>query len=113
MKIYHNPRCKKSRDTLAILEEKNIEKEIILYLKNPPGSKELTKILDLLKMTPLELIRKEEKIFKEKIKGQKFTNDDYIEMMCKFPILIQRPIIIKNGRAVIGRPPIKVLDLLK
>ena len=113
MKIYHNPRCKKSRETLAILEEKNIEKEIILYLKNPPSPKELKKILYLLNLTPLELIRKEEKIFKEKIKGQNFSNDDYIEMMCEFPIIIQRPIIIKNERAVIGRPPKKVLDLLK
>ena len=85
MKIYHNPRCKKSRETLAILEEKNIEKEVILYLKNPPSSKELKKILCLLNMTPFELIRKEEKIFKEKIKGQNFSNDDYICLLYTSP----------------------------
>ena len=112
MKIYHNPRCRKSRETLSILIEKKAQFEIIEYLKNPLKKSEIKNILSLLKISAKDLIRKEEKLFKESFKGKELTDAQCLELIYKHPILMQRPIVVKNQSAVLGRPPINVLDLL-
>ena len=112
MKIYHNPRCRKSRETLSILIEKNVQVEIIEYLKEPLIKSEIKKILSMLNIPAKDLIRKEEKLFKENFKDKYLTDEQYIALLYKHPILMERPIVIKNQSAVLGRPPINVLDLL-
>lgn len=110
--IYHNPRCRKSRETLSILEEKNEALNIIEYLKAPPTKSELIKIIALLGIKPEQLIRKSEADFKEHFKGQAITDEGWINAMVDYPKLIERPIVIKNGKAVLGRPPELVLEIL-
>lgn len=110
--IYHNPRCRKSRETLNILNEKSVEVEVIEYLKAPPSKKDLELIVELLDIKPEELIRKTEKIFKEQYKGKSLTAEDWLQVMVDNPILMERPIVICNNKAVIGRPPEKVLDII-
>ena len=112
MKIYHNPRCRKSREALAILNGHNINVEIIEYLKTPLTKQDLNSILKKLGCKALDLVRKEEKLFKDLYRGKKLTEEDWVDVLCQNPILIQRPIIMKDNTAVIGRPPINVLDLL-
>lgn len=111
-KIYHNPRCSKSRQTLALLEEKHEEIEIIEYLKSSPSKSDLTALVTMLGISPLALIRKGEKVFKEQYKGKDLTDSDWIEAMVAHPILIERPIVVKDGKAAIGRPIEKVIDIL-
>ena len=111
MKIYHNPRCRKSRDTLSIIEEKNIQVEIVEYLKDPITKKELKQILRLLNISAVELIRKGESLYKEKFNKKDFSNDEWLDIILKNPILIERPIVVKDNQAVIARPPEKVLNL--
>jgi arsenate reductase len=105
MKIYHNPRCSKSRQGLAILEKAKIEFETIKYLENPISQKELQTIIDLLGIEPIELVRKNEAIWKQNFKGKELTNSEIVQAMVENPKLIERPIVINNGKAVIGRPP--------
>lgn len=105
MKIYHNPRCSKSRQGLAILENSKLNFEIIKYLETPATKKEITEIIQLLGISPIDLVRKGEAIWKENYKGKKLTNSEIITAMAKNPKLIERPIVINNGKAVIGRPP--------
>lgn len=105
MKIYHNNRCSKSRNTLKIIEEKGVEVDIINYLNTPPTKAELTDILNMLDIPAEKLIRKGEAIFKENYKGKTFSNDQWIDIMIENPKLIERPIVVHNGKAVIGRPP--------
>ncbi len=112
MKIYHNPRCRKSRETLALIEANHQEAEIILYLDNPPNQKELAELIKLLNIKPLELIRKGEAVFKENFKGKELTDKEWIQAMLDYPKLIERPIVVNNGKAIIGRPPEKVLEIL-
>jgi len=112
MKIYHNPHCRKSRETLTLLEEKGQKPEIILYLENPPTKKELTKIIEMLDIKPIQLIRKGEPIFKEKYKGQDLSDKEWLNAMRENPKLIERPIVVVGNKAIIGRPPSNVLDLL-
>ena len=112
MIIYHNPRCSKSRQTLAIIKDEGIEPDIVLYLDNPPSKKELKDIIKKLGIKPQELIRKGEKIYKENYKGKELTDDEWMEAMVKHPKLIERPIVIKGNKAVLGRPPENVKDLL-
>ncbi len=112
MKIYHNPRCSKSRAGLKFIQDAGKEVEIIEYLKNPPTKKELKEILKMLGMKPLELIRKNESIFKEQFKGKTFTDDQWIEIMVENPKLIERPIVVKGNKAVLGRPTEKIKELL-
>lgn len=112
MKIYHNPRCRKSRESLALLQEKNIEPEIIKYLETPPSTGELREILKKLDIKAEQLVRKTEKIYKENYKGKNLTEEQWIEAMAKYPKLIERPVVIKGNKAVIGRPPENVLELL-
>ncbi|MFY0624855.1 MAG: arsenate reductase (glutaredoxin) [Reichenbachiella sp.] len=111
-KILHNPRCTKSRQTLAILEEKGEQVEIIEYLKTPPTIEELTAIVEALAISPYSLLRRGEKIFKEQFKGKELSDSEWIEAMVNNPILIERPIVIKDGKAVLGRPPENIIDIL-
>ncbi|MEL6812572.1 MAG: arsenate reductase (glutaredoxin) [Bacteroidota bacterium] len=111
-KIYHNPRCSKSRETLQILEEKGEKLEIIKYLETVPSKEELLEIIQLLGITPLDLVRKNETIWKEEFKGKKMSDAKIIAAMMKHPKLMERPIVIKNGRAIIGRPPQAVNKIL-
>lgn len=112
MKIYHNPRCSKSRCSLQILDEKGIDYELIKYLDTPPSRAELKEIITKLGLNPEALVRKGEKIFKEQFKGKSFTDEEWITILTENPILIERPIIVEGDKAVIGRPPEKVLTLL-
>tara|TARA_B100000902_G_scaffold180570_1_gene173544 strand:+ start:673 stop:1011 length:339 start_codon:yes stop_codon:yes gene_type:complete len=112
MKIYHNPRCSKSREALKIIESKNIKFEVIEYLKKPINKLELHRILKLLNISAFELIRKNESIYKEKYKEADFSNDQWVDVICSNPVLMERPIILKDNQAIIGRPPEKVLNLL-
>lgn len=112
IKIYHNNRCSKSRCAIDLLNEKNIDYEIIEYLKNTPSFAELKEIISLLKIHPIELIRKSEADFKENFKGKELTDDQWIEAMIQFPKLIERPIVINGNKAVIGRPTEKIITIL-
>ncbi|HIE72940.1 MAG TPA: arsenate reductase (glutaredoxin) [Flavobacteriales bacterium] len=112
MKIYHNPRCSKSRQALALIQEKGQEVEIIEYLKESLSFKDLKSILEMLNIKAIELIRTNEIIWKENYKAKEMTDQELINAMMENPKLIERPIVIKNGKAIIGRPPEKVLDLL-
>lgn len=111
--IYHNPRCSKSRQTLAILEENGIEAEVIEYLNTPPDAATLKVILQKLGMSARELLRKGEDAYKENDLGRPELSDDkLIDYMVRFPKLIQRPIVIKGDKAVLGRPPENVQELI-
>ena len=113
MKIYHNNRCSKSRGCYNLLEEKGVEFETVEYLKNPLNKKELTDLLKKLGIPASELIRKGEPDFKEHFRGKELTEVQWIAAMVKYPKLIERPIVVKGNKAVIGRPIEKVIDLLK
>jgi arsenate reductase len=104
IKIYHNPRCRKSREGLALLDSKNVEFEVVKYLENPIGFDELKGIIDLLGISPIELIRKTEKIWKENFKGKDLSDSEIIKAMVDYPKLIERPIVVSKNKAVIGRP---------
>lgn len=112
MKIYHNPRCSKSRQTLALIEDAGATVEIVKYLENIPSKEELTSIIKLLNITPLQLVRKNEADWKTNFKGKDLSDDEIIDAMIAYPKLIERPIVIKDNKAVLGRPPENVLDLL-
>lgn len=112
MKIYHNPRCSKSRETLQIIQDAGVTVEIIDYLKKIPTKEELILVLMQLDMQPEELLRKGEAIYKERFKGKNFTNEEWIQIMIENPKLIERPIVIKGNKAIIGRPPETVKELL-
>ena len=112
MKVYHNSRCSKSRQTLALIQENGQEVEIIEYLKESLSFKDLKSILEMLNIKAIELIRTNEIIWKENYKGKEMTDQELINAMRENPKLIERPIVVKNGQAIIGRPPKKVLDLL-
>lgn len=109
--IYHNAECSKSNGVCTLLKEKNITANIIEYLKTPPTEEELTRLLEMLNMRPSELIRKNEPLFKELYEGKSLTEEEYLHILLKHPVLIERPIIVKDGKAIIGRPPEKVLSL--
>ncbi len=112
MKIYHNPRCSKSRQGLAILQEAKVDFEIIEYLKTPLSEKELKAILSKLKIDAIDLIRKNETIWKENYKGKELSNEQIIKAMVENPKLIERPIVIHKNKAVIGRPPEKIITII-
>jgi arsenate reductase len=112
MKIYHNPRCSKSRQGLAILEESNNPFEVIKYLDKPFAQKELTELIKLLGIKPIELVRKNEVIWKENYKGKALSDKEIILAMVENPKLIERPIVVNKGKAVIGRPPELIKTIL-
>ncbi len=111
--LYHNPRCSKSRQTLGLLTDKGISPEIIEYLKTPPSFEELDRILGLLSLEPRELMRKSESVYKELgLDDAALDRKALIQAMVDNPILIERPIVLANGKAAIGRPPEKVSSIL-
>ncbi len=111
--IYHNPRCSKSRQTLQLLRDNGIEPEIIEYLKSPPSASELRDILVRLEMKPIDLVRTDEAVFEKLGVQPKLLSDDaLVTFMTEHPEVIQRPIVIRGQRAVLGRPPENALDLL-
>ncbi len=113
VKIYHNPRCSKSRQTLQLLQEQGIEPEIVEYLKTPPTATELEDILQKLAMDPRDLMRKNEAEYKAtRMDNKDLSNEALIDGMINNPKLIERPIVLANGKAAIGRPPEGVLAIL-
>jgi arsenate reductase len=112
MKIYHNPRCSKSRETLALLREKGVEPTIVEYLKELPTEDELKRIVDMLGIKPLDLVRKGEAIYKNEYKSLQLNDDEWIKIMIANPKLIERPIVVKGNSAALGRPPENVLKLV-
>ena len=111
--IYHNPRCSKSRQTLALLKDRGIEPEIVEYLTTPPDAAELTRILGLLGMAPRALMRKGEDAYRANDLGDRSKSDEaLVQAMVENPILIERPIVLAGGKAALGRPPEAVLDIL-
>ncbi len=113
LEIYHNPRCSKSRQTLALLQKKGLEPEVIDYLKTPPDTKTLRRLLTQLGMDPLELMRTKESVFAElQLGGADVTNEQLIAAMTENPILIERPIVVAGDKARLGRPPEQVLEIL-
>ena len=112
MKIYHNPRCYKSRQTLALLQEKGVEPEVVLYLDTVPTNDELKILLAKLQIRPMQLVRKGEAVWKEKFKGKELSDDEIIAAMISNPKLIERPIVVKDNKAVLGRPPENALELI-
>lgn len=109
--LYHNPRCSKSRQALKLLEDTKEPVNVLLYLKEVPTIADIKKIVSLLNISAAQLVRKGEPIWKEKYKGKDISEEQIIQAMHEHPKLIERPIAIKNGRAVIGRPPETVLEL--
>lgn len=112
MKIYHNPQCSKSIATLELIQQHGIIPEVVEYLHMVPTKEELTSILDLLRIKPLQLIRTKELLFQEKFEGNSYTDEQWIDIMLQYPELIERPIVINGDKAVIGRPVERVLELL-
>lgn len=111
MKIYHNPRCSKSRETLQLIKDAGKDVEIIEYLNNIPSKEELEMLLMKLNLSPIDIVRKGETVYKEKFKGKDFSNEEWIQIMIENPKLIERPIVIRGNKAVLGRPPKNVIEL--
>ena len=112
IKIYHNPRCTKSRQGLAILENTGKDFEVVKYLDTIIAEKELTEIIQLLNIAPIDLVRKNEKIWKENYKGKELSDKEIILSMLQNPKLIERPIVINKNKAVIGRPSENILTII-
>jgi len=113
VRIYHNPRCSKSRQTLQLIQEQATAPEVIEYLKTPPDAETLSELLDMLGLEPRELMRRKEKEYKESgADDQTLSRQQLIELMVQYPKLIERPIVVSNGKAVLGRPPERVLEIL-
>ena len=110
--IWHNQRCSKSRQALALLEAAGVNPEVVKYLENPPAKTELEAALKKLQISPAELVRRGEAVFKTLMLSEKSSDQEWISAMVNNPILIERPVIMNDDRAVIGRPPENVRDLL-
>ncbi len=110
--IYHNPRCSKSRATLALLQERGVAPNVIEYLQTPPSATELRAIVRKLGIKPEALVRKGEDVFKAKYAGKTLSDAQWLEAMAANPILIERPIVVAGERAALGRPPENVLSIL-
>ena len=112
IKIFHNNRCSKSRSGLEILVKSGKEFEIVKYLDDVPKETELKEIISLLNISPIQLVRKGEKIWKEKFTGIELSDAEVIQAMVNNPKLIERPIVINGNKAVIGRPPESILEII-
>lgn len=110
--IYHNPRCSKSRAVCDLIAGRALEADIIDYLKTPPSREELRTLLDKLGMKASELVRRGESVYQEHYAGKTLDEAEWIEALCRHPILIERPIVVCGDRAVVGRPPEKALALI-
>jgi arsenate reductase len=107
--IYHNPKCSKSRATLALLQQRGITPRIVEYLKSPPSAVDLRAIVAMFGIRPEQLVRKGEDVYRTQYAGRTLTDDQWIAAMIKDPILIERPVVVAGARAAIGRPPENVL----
>jgi arsenate reductase len=112
IKIYHNNRCTKSRCSLQILEDSGKDFEVVKYLEDTPSASEIKDIIKLLGITPIQLIRKGEAIWKDNYKGKDMSDNEIVDAMAEHPKLIERPIIINGDKAVIGRPPELILNII-
>lgn len=113
IRIYHNPRCSKSRETLKLIQDAGIEPEVINYLDSPPSTHELGQILEKLGIEPRDLMRKGESVYKELgLASRELSRQEAIQLLHEYPKLIERPIVVRGDRAVLGRPPENVLELL-
>lgn len=112
LRIYHNPNCSKSRSACALIAENGIAAEVVEYLQTPPSREELRALLEKLGMKPAELVRQGEAIFKEHYAGRMLTDEEWLDALVAHPILIERPIVTCGDKAIVARPPEKVLELL-
>ncbi|MEN8789236.1 MAG: arsenate reductase (glutaredoxin) [Flavobacteriaceae bacterium] len=112
IEIYHNPRCRKSREGLAILQESGQTFEVVEYLKDVPSADDLAEIVKKLGIEPAQLLRKNEAIWKEKYKGKELSDMDILKAMADHPKLIERPIVISGNKAVLGRPPELIAEFI-
>ncbi|GAA4808029.1 arsenate reductase (glutaredoxin) [Litoribaculum gwangyangense] len=112
IQIFHNNRCRKSREGLEILEKSGKDFEVIKYLEAVPSENDLKNILKLLNIKPIELVRKNETIWKENFKGKDLSDDEIVSALIKNPKLIERPIVINGNKAIIGRPSERILDII-
>ncbi|WP_375324335.1 arsenate reductase (glutaredoxin) [Flagellimonas sp. GZD32] len=112
IKIYHNPRCRKSREGLQIIEESGQEFEIVKYLEEVPTKAELIHLIEKMGIAPLDLVRKNEAIWKENFKDKSLSDDEVISAMIEHPKLIERPIVVNGPKAVVGRPPEQIKSIL-
>lgn len=112
MQIYHNPRCRKSREALTFLNENGIEVEVIEYLKTPLTQQNMEMLLMKLNMEPQDLVRKTEDYYKKELKGKQFGKEEWIQILIENPRLIERPIIVRNNKAVVARPLENIESLL-
>ncbi|AJW61544.1 Arsenate reductase [Elizabethkingia miricola] len=113
IQILHNSRCTKSREALQYLENQNIDFELINIIQNPLNKQEVASVLQKLGMKAEDLVRKSDALFKEKYVGQELDEDDWVNVLVDNPTLIQRPVVIKDNKAVIGRPLENIVDFLK
>ena len=110
--IYHNARCSKSRSACEIITALGIKADVIEYLETPPGKEELRELLDKLDMQPAELVRHGEAAYKENYAGKELSDEEWLDALVAHPILIERPIVVRGDRAVIGRPAERVMEFL-
>ena len=110
--IYHNPRCSKSRNTLALLQENGVEPDVVLYPETPPGESEIRELLSKLGLSAAELVRRGEDAYKASGLDKQSSDDEIIAAMVSHPKLIERPIVVKGSKAVLGRPPENALELI-
>ena len=111
--IYHNPRCSKARETLQLLEDNGVEPEIIDYLEDPPTPEELKRIIEMLGVPARDLLRTTEPVYKDAdLDDDSLSDDEIIDAICEYPALMQRPIVVTGDRAIIGRPPSRVLEII-
>lgn len=112
MNFYHNSRCTKSREALQILQDKNINPEVIEYMKEPLTPADLEEILEKLDMDAIDLVRKKEKVWKEEFADKELTEDEVILAMIEYPQLMERPILVNGDKARVGRPPEDILEII-
>lgn len=112
LKIYHNPRCGKSREALEILKGSGKDFQVVQYLQQPPSEGELREIVEKLGLAPMDLVRQGETLWKENFKGKPLSDAQVIQVLAENPKLLERPIVVRDKKAVIGRPPIRVKTLL-
>lgn len=113
-RIYHNPRCSKSRQTLALLEERGVTVPVVEYLKDPPDAATLAEVCKRLKLRPYDLVRRKEALFAELKLDRVSPEDDarWLQVLARHPVLLERPIVVYQGKAALGRPPEDVLKIL-
>lgn len=113
VKIYHNARCSKSREAMCFLDDAGDHVEVVEYMKNPLTEEELAGLIRLLGIKPRELVRTKEEVYASKYAGRKMTSGQWIKAMIRHPELMERPIVVKGGKAIIGRPPQLIVEWLK